>query len=66
MRKAGIFTRIEVGNWIKSALKVKIQQSDLAVKLERFLETQGRLCCHYNYYIKIKSVRKETRCQCTV
>ena len=38
MRKAGIFTPEDIGNWIKRVLSSNIQQQDLADKLDIFLK----------------------------
>jgi hypothetical protein len=40
MRKVGIFTPQDIGDWIRHALEVNIQQKDLADKLGRFLAEQ--------------------------
>jgi GTPase Era involved in 16S rRNA processing len=40
MRKVGIFTPQDIGDWIRHALEVNIQQKDLADKLGRYLAKQ--------------------------
>ena len=42
MRKAGIFTSDDVGNWIKEVIAHNIQQKDLADKLGIFLDSQSK------------------------